>query len=310
MTSWQPTASLSTLKKRAELYATIRHFFAQRQILEVDTPLLAAAGVTDPYVENLTVEITQSDEQTLYLQTSPEYAIKRLLAAGIGDCYQLGKVFREEYEGRQHRREFTMLEWYRIGWSTEQLQQEVLELLCTCGLNTSGCKKKSYREWFIDALELDPIAVSDAELHHAIRFTNIDSPLTRDEMLDLLMHHRIEPVLAQYDIAIIDDFPASRAALAKLDPDNPTLAQRFEIYCRGVELANGYQELTDPTILHQRWQRDTALRQQQGKPERPVDHQLLAAMQSGLPECAGVALGVDRLLMQWLNISDIGHTTL
>lgn len=310
MPTWQPQASLATLQKRAELYATIRRFFAEQHVLEVDTPLLAEYGVTDPYVDNITVDI---DQQRYYLQTSPEYAIKRLLAAGLGDCYQLGKAFRHEDEGQHHRREFTMLEWYRCGWHIEQLIQEIIALLQACGAISaaSQIQQQSYTAWFTDVLQLNPITTCTADIQRLTSRYGVDATtLSRDECLDLLMVSAIEPELAQIPVAIMTDFPASRAALAQLNPNNPTTALRFELYLHGIELANGYQELTNATQLEQRSYSDLTIRQQLGKPSQQLDPNLLAAMQHGLPHCAGVALGIDRLLMAILNLDTIDETML
>lgn len=310
---WRPTASLDTLKKRAELYAQIRHFFAERGVTEVDTPLLSSSCVTDPYVDNIPVGLF--DDTHYFLQTSPEYAIKRLLAAGMGDCYQLGKAFRQEDEGRQHRREFTMLEWYRLDWDAQRLCTEVLQLLAAVGINASTPVQKTYRDWFMDVLDIDPLDILDLDLRqlaqtagHLTREQTAPDAITRDECLDLLMCTQVEPALKQHAVAIITEFPASRAALARLKPDNPAVAERFEIYLHGVECANGYHELLDAETLQTRFATDNRIRANQQQPIRPIDQPFLAAMQAGLPPCSGVALGVDRLLMALLKLNNIADT--
>ena len=297
---WRPGASLSRLRARAELLARVRDFFTARHVLEVDTPLLGRAGITDPAIEPLTVDRGRSIDSPRFLQTSPEYAMKRLLAAGSGPIFQIARAFRDGEAGGRHNPEFTLLEWYRPDRDYHGLMDEVAALVEAC-LGHRPCRKSSYRTLFIETLGVDPVSADVAELE-AIAREHIDVGSLqgpRDLWLDLLLSHRIEPALAdEGGLVFVYDYPASQAALAKIvDSDGVRLAQRFELYVDGVELANGYQELTDPSEQRQRFDADNRRRREMGQQERVLDEQLLAAMAHGLPQCSGVALGIDRLLM-------------
>lgn len=297
---------MQAVRQRAELYSKIRDFFRQRQVLEVDTPLLSAAATTDPNIESLMLA-----KPRLYLQTSPEFAMKRLLASGSGSIYQITKAFRGGESGRRHRPEFTMLEWYGVGFSYHQLMDEVADLYREL-VTDRPVKKVTYRELFMDQFNVDPHLVSVEELgaladtHTGYR---MDAQDDKDSLLDLLMSHLIEPQLGDGCLTFVYDYPASQCALAKVaaDQQGQTVAQRFELYADGVELANGYQELTDWREQEQRFTADNVKRAQRGQQQLPPDRTLLGALQHGLPECAGVALGVDRLLMLKLGITDIGE---
>jgi lysyl-tRNA synthetase class 2 len=301
MTEWAPTAAINTLRQRAALLAGIRQFFAQRDVVEVDTPSLSAVGVTDVHVRN----VRTADGG--YLLTSPEYPMKRLLAAGMGDCYQLGHVFRADESGSRHNPEFSLLEWYRLGWDHHRLMREVAEL-CRQVRSLSGGKPApepesrliSYQEAFERAGLPDPHRASledlrrEAETH--LNATAVD--WSRDACLDALMALVVEPGLPAEQLTFVTDYPASQAALARTHwHDGIELAYRFELYWQGMELANGYWELTDQSEQSRRFERDARLQLELGLPQPEIDRRLLAAMQAGLPECAGVALGVDRLLM-------------
>lgn len=296
---WQPSASLETLKARAALLARIRDFFAVRQVLEVDTPVLAQYGVTDPHLENLQTEL---NGKTFYLQTSPEYAMKRLLAAGSGCIYQLGKVFRADEQSARHNPEFTMLEWYRVDFEMADLIAEVDELLQET-VQAPPLQRISYQQLFIDCIGVDPLEENakvqlQAALaqHEELR----DWALTEtdlDTLLDGAMAFVIEPQLDTSIPFAVTHYPASQAALAQLDEADPRVALRFEVFYGGLELANGYQELTDAEQQAQRFSADNARREQLGSPRRDGDERLLAALQHGLPSCSGVALGFDRLAM-------------
>lgn len=298
MTDWQPTASLKNLRRRAQLLAEIRAFFAAREVLEVDTPVLSNAGVTDVNLTN--IRTTDGG----FLQTSPEYAMKRLLAAGMGDCYQLGHVFRQDESGARHNAEFTLLEWYRLGWDDHQLMDEVAQLCRQVSAQPSlPVERLSYAAAFARAGLPDPHRADLAELRDAVQqqLAADSSDWQRDDCLDALMALVVEPSLPADQLTFITHYPASQAALAQFETQGElTLARRFELYWGGMELANGYFELTDAAEQQRRFAEDQQRRQQQGLPETAMDQRLLAAMQAGLPECAGVALGVDRLLMRIL----------
>ena len=305
--NWQPGASLEMLRARAALLDKIRVFFSLRDVLEVDTPLLCSAGITDPSIEPLIVDGGVSLSGPRFLQTSPEYAMKRLLAAGSGPIYQISKAFRDGESGGRHNPEFTLLEWYRPHYDHHQLMTEVAELVCHC-LGERQWQKISYRELFQQTLDIDPFTASVAHLGDRAR-QSIDLGFVsgdRDLWLDLLMSHLIEPELAKMGMCFVYDYPASQAALSRVHScGDVRVGQRFELYVDGMELVNGYCELTDASEQEQRFFADNEKRRETGLAERPVDTSLLAAMSHGLPECSGVALGVDRLLMLLTGREDI-----
>jgi elongation factor P--(R)-beta-lysine ligase len=285
---------------RAAVIAEIRQFFAERQVLEVETPILSAAATTDPYLQSFFTG-------QYYLQTSPEFAMKRLLAAGSGAIYQICKVFREEEQGRYHNPEFTMLEWYRPDFDHHQLMQEIDDLLQHV-LQTTPAQKLTYAEIFEQYLQINPHTDSLNQLQKCAAEKNITSvgfTDDKDTWLQLLMNHCIEPYLGQDTPVFLYDFPASQAALAKIRHDDPPVAERFEVYIQGMELANGFHELTDAQEQEQRFINDLQHRKQLGYPQIPYDQHLIAALKQGLPDCAGVALGVDRLIMIAANTTDI-----
>ncbi|WP_317622376.1 EF-P lysine aminoacylase EpmA [Pseudohongiella sp.] len=299
---WQPDATPANLRLRAGMLARVRGFFADRDVLEVDTPLMCHATGTDPHLDALALELAPGDRR--YLQTSPEFAMKRLLAAGSGPIYQLCKAFRRDETGQRHNPEFTMLEWYRPGFDDSQLMDEVAALMGVCLpapmlATDADIPRISYRELFRQYLALDPLAASDDELLACARgYTDPgDMTLSRDDLLNLLMSLVIEPQL-QAPVFVIE-FPASQAALAQIthDHDGYPVARRFELFIAGMELANGYLELTDAAEQSRRFAADNRQRQAAGLPVREVDNRLLAALNHGLPACAGVALGFDRLMM-------------
>ena len=304
--NWQPTAEIEKLKRRAQYLADVRSFFAERDVWEVETPILSQAAPTAPYLDSFTTNyspIGSQSTQTYYLQTSPEFAMKRLLAAGSGSIYQIAKVFRNGEQGKLHSPEFTMLEWYRTELTLNQLMDEVNTLLQQV-FNVKPISRLSYRGLFEFYLKINVFNCSDDTIkHHAlerIKGLPVDLDLDRDGWLELLMSHIIEPRLAAMNWPLfVYDFPASQAQLAKIKTDKfgNDVADRFELYIGGVEIANGYNELLDADELRKRFESDNQQRQQQNKPEIPIDENLLAAMKSGLPECSGVALGLDRLMM-------------
>ncbi len=297
---WRPQAHIETLRARAGLLARCRDFFTARGVLEVDTPILATATVTDPHLASLETRLAGRPGPH-YLQTSPEYAMKRLLAAGSGDIYQICKVFRDDETGRHHNPEFTMLEWYRLGFDHEQLIDEVEALLIEL-LGTqlgSPAERLSYREAFRRELAIDPLeaplsTLADLAAEHAGAF---DLGTDRDAHLDLLMATVVGPALGRGRISFVDEYPASQAALAELLPGTPPVAARFEAYVAGIELCNGFRELADPQEQRRRFEQDLATRRLRGLPTPPLDERLLAALSAGLPPCAGVALGLDRVIM-------------
>lgn len=305
--AWQPSAGFEALKKRAELYAQIRNFFAERAVLEVETPLLCIAGVTDPSIEPLIVETSRSDSAPRYLQTSPEYAMKRLLAQHRQPIFQISKAFRDGEAGKRHNPEFTLLEWYRPGLDDRALMDEVQELLCLC-VGERSRKDYSYRDLFIEHLELDPFTIQDTALERAARARLDVGDLSADRnvWLDLLMTHVIEPRLHSPGLCFIYDYPASQAALAQVhEVGGVKMARRFECYLDGLELANGYLELKDVQEQRLRFEADNMRRDQCGQQQLPIDEHILAALEYGLPTCSGVAMGLDRLLMLALGCDDI-----
>jgi lysyl-tRNA synthetase class 2 len=303
---WQPSAEIETLKKRAQYLADVRLFFAERGVWEVETPILSSAAPTAPYLDSFKTDyipIGTDTKQTYYLQTSPEFAMKRLLAAESGSIYQIARVFRNGEQGKLHSPEFTMLEWYRPGLSLNQLMDEVNTLLQNV-FQFSPISRISYQGLFEFYFKLNVFTCSDKDIQHCAqqRINGLpnDFDTDRDGWLDLLMGHVIEPRMAAMKWPLfVYDFPASQAQLAKIkhDQQGNNVADRFELYIDGVELANGYNELLDTNELRQRFETDNQQRKQQNKAVMPLDENLLAAMQSGLPECSGVALGFDRLIM-------------
>lgn len=301
--SWQPSASLKQLQQRARIVAAIRQFFAERHVMEVDTPLLASHGVTDLHLHNFVVHPTPpGPEGPLYLQTSPEYAMKRLLAAGSGCIYQFARAFRDQELGTWHQPEFTMLEWYRIGFDHHQLMDEVMLLLQQAvGIGTENILKASYGQLWQQHLQLNPHTVTIEELQacgarHDLAISAVDDLSTTD-WCELLFDRCIVPELAAMPIVCVYDYPSDQAALAALRAEgDETVAERFEVYLYGIECGNGFHELTDPGEQAQRFAKDNALRQSKGLPVREPDSYLLAALQQGMPPCAGVALGLERVL--------------
>ena len=295
MAEWQPVASLERLKARACLLQDIRAYFSDRGVLEVETPLISMAGNTDPEIQSIRTDTGG------YLRTSPEFPLKRLLAASSGDIFELGRVFRAGESGRSHNPEFTMLEWYRTGFSYHQLMDEVADLVRFCGhgkFNQWPEQRLSYRQLFLHHLDLDPFTADSQELSAVAKkrgFTDIE--LEHRQWLDLLISLVIQPALPEETLTFIYDFPAEQAALARIRPGTPPLAERFELYLGRTELANGYQELTDASEQRKRFNAENTLRKKRGEVICEVDHHLIAALEHGMPVCDGIALGVDRLLM-------------
>ncbi len=301
---WAPSATLATLHARAKLLRSIRQFFDALQVLEVDTPVLSQHATVDKHIDSF------HTQQRAWLQTSPEFAMKRLLCANSGAIWQLCKVFRLEEAGRHHNPEFTMLEWYRPGFDHHALMDEVESLLRHCGVEAAQpFVRMSYREAFLQHAGFDPLRASCETMQ---RFAQQFSPPpveglgeARDAWLDHFYGSIVSPLLGLERPCFIYDFPASQAALSRVRGE---VAERFELVWRGVELANGFHELADADEQARRFETELAWRREQGKILPPSDAHLIAALQSGLPDCAGVALGVDRLLMLLLDAPDLATT--
>lgn len=309
--AWRPRCTPAQLRARADLYAAIRRFFAARDVLEVDTPLLGATAACDPALASLSTCYTGPGApggHRLYLQTSPEFAMKRLLAAGSGAIYQLGKAFRDGEYGRYHNPEFTLLEWYRPTYDHHRLMEEVGEFLQEV-VGVYNLNSISYKQLFQHYLHLDAHRATHQELAAQAReLGHPDLQLTRAGWLDFFMTHHIEPHLPPHTATFVYDYPREHAALACLNHEDPPCAERFEVYWGGVEIANGFHELTDADEQRQRFQQNNTERAALGLPTIALDEKLLAALAHGLPRCAGVALGVDRLLMVKTQATTLGDT--
>ena len=304
--SWQPSTSIESLKLRASIIAQIRAFFTQRFYLEVDTPVMAQFGVTDVYLSNIKATFRNKPYS---LQTSPEYHMKRLLAAGSGPIFQLARVFRDDELGRWHNPEFTLLEWYQLNIDHHALINEMDVFLQTV-IKAEPLIRKTYQHVFLEACDIDPLLASIDEFKTCLNRYDLGKVLPQDEQdidqyLFLLMSHVVEPFLGKCSAPVaVYNFPASQAALAKI---NNGVAERFEIYYRGVELANGFHELTDANAQRARFEADLGMRKQQGLSLPEPDSWLLEALESGLPACSGVALGIERLLALAMNKSSISE---
>ncbi|AXY57325.1 EF-P lysine aminoacylase GenX [Acinetobacter chinensis] len=302
--NYQPTCDLKALKARAKMYAQLRQFFAERNVLEVETPVLSQAGVTDVHLASVQAQRhVKGKKQTHYLQTSPEFAMKRLLASGSGAIYQICKVFRDDEHGRKHNSEFTMLEWYRPAFSLKDLMLEVTDLLNVVLVDRFGEVRPtvlSYKHAFMDRLDLNPLQATLKELKDACHRVGLNLDLGDDRLgyIDLLFSHMVEPSLGFDTPVFLTDFPPEMASLAKtrIDEDSELVAARFELYIEGLELANAYDELIDADVLRGRFEADNAEREKLGLHVMPIDEYLLVALPN-MPECSGIALGIDRLLM-------------
>lgn len=301
---YQPTCDLKAMQARAKMYTQLRQFFAERDVMEVETPILSQAGVTDVHLASVqALRHIGGRKQTHYLQTSPEFPMKRLLASGSGAIYQICKVFRDDEHGRKHNSEFTMLEWYRPAFTLKDLMFEVSDLLnVTLGLRFGEVRPTvlSYKHAFMDRLEINPLQASLKDLKGACHRVGLNLDLGDDRLgyMDLLFSHMVEPSLGFDTPVFLTDFPPEMASLAKtrVDEDGELVAARFELYIEGLELANAYDELIDAEVLRSRFEADNAEREKLGLHVMPVDEYLLAALPQ-MPECSGIALGVDRLLM-------------
>jgi lysyl-tRNA synthetase class 2 len=306
---WRPAATLRRLRLRAELLRRMREHFAAAGMMEVQTPVLSNAAVTDVHLTSLRTQV--DGHGTFFLQTSPEYAMKRLLAAGAGDIYQIAAVFRDGERGVLHNPEFTMVEWYRTGFDAAALMRDAAALLTVllAELRLEAPQHLTYREAFRLHAGLDPLIAPVTELIDCTHARQVPlpepAPRDRDDCLDLLMSTVVGPRLGCGRLTFVSEYPASQAALARLKPGTaggaapaePAVAERFEIYLEGIELANGFHELADAHEQRRRFERDLAQRRARGLPAPPVDDRLLAALASGLPDCSGIALGFDRVVM-------------
>jgi len=309
---WQPCASIENLKKRADILKNIRHFFDNRGVWEIETPLMSQYCALDLHLDPFVTQLDTSSEKEnkkLFFQTSPEFAMKKLLAANSGSIFQICKAFRNGEIGIRHQPEFTMLEWYRVNWDHFQLMEEISDLLCAI-LNCPKAQTISYSDLFENNLHIAPHRATTQDLkgiaiEQGLDVTQLDE-LDRSGWLDLLLTHFIEPNLGFNCPTIVYDFPKEQAALAKISKVNgDEVALRFEVYVNGIELANGYNELLNAKEQNQRFEYDLEQRKQFNKITPPKDNQLLQALESGMPACAGVALGVDRLVMLALNSQQI-----
>ena len=303
--SWQPGCSVELIYLRAKLLHEIRDFFYANNVLEVETPILCQSAGTDPYLEHFTSYQTSVDNNRLYLQTSPEFAMKRLLAMNTQSIYQICKAFRQGESGRFHNPEFTMLEWYRVGFNLQQLMDDVEHLLSRF-LSVAGFSEKAqritYKEIFakytgLNALEFDQV------LYQSVA-TRLGYPEAVDlcatdhaAWLDFLFSHSVQAHLGEAGLCMVYDYPACLPSLARLKQGNPRLVERVEVFIQGVELGNGYFELTDVKEQIRRFEQDILLRERNGSVKIDMDERFLAALQSGLPVCSGIAIGLDRLLM-------------
>lgn len=309
MIDWRPCSGPDAAGRRAALLQRIRAYFAGCNVLEVDTPALSTAAVSDVQIESLEVGQSQVSRVPLHLTTSPEFAMKRLLAAGYPDIYAICRVFRDGEAGRKHQPEFTMIEWYRRGMELERIVNDTLELIAASLAEAAPRQEPvivGYQELFLEATGIDPLAAETAALTSlADEATRVAIGEERDDWLDWLFATRVVPMLATDRLTVVRHYPASQAALARLCPDDARVADRFEVLLGDIELANGYVELTDPVEQRRRIDADNAARERRGRRVRPVDEALLAALEAGLPQCAGVAMGLERLQMALVNTDDI-----
>ncbi|HEY8518993.1 MAG TPA: EF-P lysine aminoacylase EpmA [Gammaproteobacteria bacterium] len=305
--SYRPGATHATLRARAALLDRVRAFFAARGVLEVETPTLSRAGAPDPALSQIEARVRSLGPGPCYLHTSPEYAMKRLLAAGSGDIYQLCRVYRDDELGRWHQPEFTLLEWYRVGFDDARLMDEVDELLQQLlGHRLARPSRRlTYAEAFERAVGASPHAGADT-VRAALGKRGVEVPpgLEETAVLDLAFGVLVANAFEPGALTFVHDFPATHAALAKLKPGPPPVAARFEVFAGGIELGNGFAELTDPVEQRRRFEADNERRRRTGQPVVPLDEDFLAALAT-LPECAGVALGVDRIVALAEGLPDV-----
>jgi len=305
-TEWHPTCTLELLQLRAKLLAEIRAFFAGKGVLEVETPLLCTAIGTDPQLDFFTCQPQMPTlPEQLYLQTSPEFAMKRLLAAGSGSIYQICKAFRKGESGRHHNPEFSLLEWYRVGFQLPELMAEAAELvttLCQGRQTLQASQWFSYADIFQQTTGLDALNFSHSHYCHYASHNGLPEAIglcgdNHALWLDMLFSHKVQPLLGRSALCLVYGYPACQSSLARLNADNPLITDRFELFINGVELGNGYYELANASEQDRRFSHELKLRQHAGLPAATKDTRLLAALESGLPDCSGLAIGIDRLLM-------------
>lgn len=307
---WRPSADMAALELRAAMLREVREYFAREGVMEVETPVLARATVTDVHLASLRTRVAGHGDY--YLQTSPEYAMKRLLAAGAGDIYQVSRVFRDGERGSLHNPEFTLVEWYRVGFDVEALMTDVARLMTQllspyCPLRPP--ERLTYRHAVRTVADVDPISGHIDELLECLRKHAVPLPSQlaqeRDGCLDLLMSTVVGPRLGAGGLTFVYDYPAGQAALARVRADDPSVAERFEVYLDGIELANGFHELADASEQRLRFEQDLASRREHRLETPPLDERLLAALSAGLPDCSGVAMGFDRLVMRAAGVREI-----
>ncbi len=300
MNTWQPDAELKILRQRAQTNKAIRSWFEERGLLEIETPVLGDAGITDPQIQSFKLG-------SWYLQTSPEYFMKRLLAEGSGDIYQLGKVFRAAESGWRHHHEFTLLEWYRLGFDELSLAQEVVELIQYLAIDQTVKPVISTYAGLFAALDLDLFSASNSDYQDLLAQAEIEviGDLSDKAWRELVFAELVQKKFPDDQITVVHDYPAEDASLAQLNRDDPRVAARFEVFWGSLELANGFHELTDVNEQRSRFIEDNKQRRAAGLPEIELDENFLTALAAGLPDCAGVALGVDRLLMKLFELDDI-----
>jgi lysyl-tRNA synthetase class 2 len=311
MTDWQPLADMNVAILRARMLDDARQFFRGRNVLETSTPTLSRSAVSDPQIESIAARLQLGQHAQYFLRTSPEFCMKRLLSAGYPDIYEIGTVFRDGEAGLRHLPEFTLVEWYRRGFGLQRIIDDTLAFIRSVWGDTEShipVELKSYRDAFLEVTGVDPLT---ADIETLIRVSDADNRLStvigqhRDDWLDLILAQKIVPGFATDRLTVLYQYPASQAALAQLSADDPSTADRFEVFFADLELANGYVELTDADEHMKRFEKDQLERKMKGLAERPLDRNFLAAVEAGLPDCAGVAVGFDRLLMIAADITDI-----
>ncbi|GAA4814788.1 elongation factor P--(R)-beta-lysine ligase [Marinicella pacifica] len=312
MHSWSFQSPLERLQQRAFLLSKIRSFFAERNVLEVQTPILSSAANTDQHIEVFSTEPIVGTNKAAFLRTSPEFFHKRLLASGSGDIFEIAPVFRREECGDLHNPEFTLLEWYRLDFDLQQLMNEVDDFIQSMASHfhkkTAATESISYQELFISCAQVDPFDVSCEYLNKLCRQHGYrGNVLSRSQALDYVFALMVQPSLTEKDGVLVYHFPIEQAALAQPHPDDPACCLRFEYLFRGIELANGYRELSDAQLQRQRFEQDLLWRKQQHKPTLQFDENLLTALRHGLPDCSGVAIGIERLLMCLLGLDKLNQ---
>jgi lysyl-tRNA synthetase class 2 len=314
LNEWQPTCSIELMRLRAQVFDDIRRFFSARAVLEVETPLLRFSSGTDPQLDFFTTDYCSPPLQhTLFLQTSPEFAMKRLLASGSGSIYQVCKAFRNGESGRFHNPEFTLLEWYRVGFTLPQLMDEIAELmgvLFKCHRSLSPAQRFSYQEIFQRYTGLNPLEFSYQDYCAYARGNHMPEVVSicgynHALWLDFIFSHAVQPQLGENALCMVYGYPACQSSLARINEFNSQITDRVEIFINGIELGNGYYELTDAKEQGRRFDEEVSIRQQKKRPTAVKDKHLVAALEAGLPECSGMAIGLDRLLMLLANSTTI-----